>query len=243
MEVKYILWGIFYQKRNVKFMIQDKLHWLNSTRGFKRSALCKPGGPLSFRCFRIRRSQCEMGRWNVRSLRTGGLVAKKGRSLGRSRPITLAVWQIRMGVERIYADFRNARKTAQSAMTRKNKEIHLGFICMSIPIILCQFTFWKRWRDLFFKKRKDWNGLAWWWGLLIPFCVLECLPPGNPDQCRLPRGYQVTLLLNGERKLAGLCPMCNSHRISKTGTRGFIWGDRGSQGEESQDDLSGHSSR
>lgn len=161
MEVKCILWGIFYQKCNVKFMIQDKLHWLNSTRGFKRSALCKPGGPLSVRCFRIRRSQCEMCRWNVCSLRIGELVAKKGRSLGGSCPITLAVWQIRMGVERIYADFRNARKTAQSAMTRKNKEIHLGFICMSIPIILCQFTFWKRWRDLFFKKKKrlEWFGM------------------------------------------------------------------------------------
>ena len=64
-----------------------------------------------------------------------------------------------------YADFKSAKKKkkkkpATSAMTRKNKETHLGFICMSIPRILCQLNILKMLKGSFLKKKKK-TGMVW----------------------------------------------------------------------------------
>lgn len=185
----------------------------------------------------------------VCSLIVGEQVAKKGRSPGRSHPDHPCSLIDPHGIRKDLCRLQKCKKTKQnpatSAMTRKNKETHLGFICMSIPRILCQLNVLKMLKGSFFKKKeKNWNGLAWRWGLLIPFSVLECLLPGNPDQRRLPRGYQVTLLLNWERKLAGFYAFCATMTEFQKQEPGALYEGTGEvEGEESQDDLSGHSSR
>lgn len=183
----------------------------------------------------------------VCSLIIGEWVAKKGRSLGRSHldhSCSLidphGSWKDLCRLKKC----KKKKKKATSSMMRKNKETHLGFICMSVPRILCQLNILKMLKGSFLKKEKSWNGLAWRWGLLIPFSVLECLLPGNPDQRRLPRGYQVTLLLNLERKVAGFCAFCATITEFQKQEPGALYEGTGEvEGEESQDDLSGHSSR
>lgn len=61
----------------------------------------------------------------------------------------------------------------------------------------------------FFKERKNWNGLAWWWGswfLSLSLSVYGQEILTNVD-CQ---GVKVTLLLNWERKLAGFCALCST---------------------------------
>lgn len=60
----------------------------------------------------------------------------------------------------------------------------------------------------------------------------------------MPRGYQVTLLLNWERKFAGFCAFGATITEFQKQEPGALYEGTGEvEGEESQDDLSGQSSR
>lgn len=91
------------------------------------------------------------------------------------------------------------------------QNIHLVFICMSIPRIFCQLTtFFKMLKGF---KKKNWKktGMVWHngggcWFLSLSLSVY-CQEILTNMDCQ---GVKVTLLLNWERKLAGFCALCST---------------------------------
>lgn len=108
-------------------------------------------------------------------------------------------------------------------MTRKTKKTHLGFICMSIPRILCQLNILKA--AIFFKKKEKLEWLAMM-VMVYSLSVLECLLPGKSWPTSIAKGLPSHIVVKlGRENLQDFVRSVQLSQSFKTGTWGFIWGD------------------
>ena len=174
----------------------------------------------------------------VCSLIVGERVAKKGRSPGSSHldhPCSL------IDPHGIRKDLCRLQKCKKKKKTNKTQQHQLwwgktkkptwdSFAC-PYPESSANSTFWKCWRDLFLKKRKKLE----WFGMMVgaadSFLCPWVFTARKSWPTSIAKGLPSHIVVKlGEKISRILCLLCNYDRVSKTGTWGFIWGDRGSRG-------------
>ena len=173
----------------------------------------------------------------VCSLVIGEWVAKKGRSPGRSHldhSCSLidphGSWKDLMQTSKVQKKKKKKNPQHQLWRGKTKKPTWDSFACL-YPESSASSTFWKCWRDLFLKKRKKLE----WFGMMVgaadSFLCPWVFTARKSWPTSIAKGLPSHIVVKlGEKISRILCVRCNYHRVSKTGTWGFIWGDRGSRG-------------